>query len=71
MSTYIVSYFILFTKKLPWPEDSEENFSVLDRCGQGPREGGSGGTSYPGPGLGGARKSSGFPVKFWYRSEAP
>ena len=31
------------------------------------------GTSYPGPGLGGpglkgARKSSGFRVKFWYRT---
>ena len=50
MSSYIVRYFILFTKKLPWPGDSEENFSVSDRCGQGLREGGSGGTSYPGLG---------------------
>ena len=36
---------------------------------QGLREGGSRDTSYPGPGLGGARKSSGFRVKFWYRTK--
>ena len=35
---------------------------------QGLREGGSGGTSYPGPG---ARKSLGFHVKFWYRTITP
>ena len=36
---------------------------------QGLREGGSGGTLYPGPR--GARKSSGFCVKFWYRNITP
>ena len=47
---------------------------VLANHSQGLREGGSGGTSYPGLGGGraqGARKSSDFRVKFWYRTITP
>ena len=61
--------FALFSITSPFVKSGEY-------CNQGLREGGSGGTSYPGQGLGGARaqgarKSLGFRVNFWFRTITP